>query len=433
MIIGGAKSAIARGYSEEALVNRYPALSGRLFSDENEKQNYIQASLDLRNQRYLENANEESPDGVAEIEAPTPQLLLNNIEDGELSQLLEYAALAVERNKYIIPQNYEDVLISDQKEKWLSAILKELTALNTNQVYKEIDQKSDMKLVNSRWVFNVKSDGGEEKFKARLVCKGFSQEIGINYLDDWAPVASFDSLRLLLALAALKGYNLAQFDATTAFLNGDIDYDIYVRPPPGTNTKIGKVWKLKKSLYSLKQSPAIWYETLKATLLTFGMKVSKIDPCLFYTEGCLVFIYVDDILVVGKTQESINNVKDALFSNFNMKQLDAKMFLDINIDRDDQTGNIKISMNDFITKIEKEHQIQKIARIQSPMVKGYDAHDDNSAPLNEDEQSKFRSLIGTLLHVANTVRIVICYAVSLLSQFVVSARRTHPNAAHVGG
>ena len=344
----------------------------------------------------------------------------------------EKALLSVAHNKYVIPNTYKEAMNSPEADKWKVAIQEELDAWKIQEVYEEIDVKAsgDTSPIDMRWVFAVKAEPTGERFKARIVARGFKQEIGENYLDYWAPVLSFDSLRLVIAIAAINGYDICQMDAKTAFLNGSIDYNVNVVPPHGSESHGTKIWKLRKSVYGLKQSPKIWYETLSSVLHNkLCLKSAQTDPCVFYGKDLLVVIYVDDILITGKHQQDITKVKEVLSNNFTMKDLGfPKVFLGISLARLSRTA-IKISSKDFITKIEKEKSLTKLTKIFSPMVKGYDPWDTKSPALEEKEVSLYKSLIGTLLYAANTTRIDISYPVNLLSQFISKPRVTHLKAA----
>ena len=128
------------------------------------------------------------------------------------------------------------------------------------------------------------ADGSIERYKARLVAKGFSQKEGIDYTETFAPVAKFCSIRALLALAAQQDMEIHQMDVKTAFLNGDIDVDIYMKQPQGYVIK-GKedyVCKLHKSLYGLKQAGRAWYQKIDNVLVhTLGFIRSQADHCVY--------------------------------------------------------------------------------------------------------------------------------------------------------
>lgn len=138
---------------------------------------------------------------------------------------------------------------------WKKACDKEIQSFRESNAF-EVVLKSSIprraKAIDSRWVYNVKKEPDGERFKARIVAKGSKQEHGMDYTETYAPVMKLDSFRFVLAYAAQQGWRLRQLDAKNAFLNGDIDCEIYLRPPPGVHLKHGTVWKLRKSVYGLK-------------------------------------------------------------------------------------------------------------------------------------------------------------------------------------
>lgn len=364
------------------------------------------------------------------------------IEDGNMSsrKLLEYFPsdnsdseeinLLVNKNKYDIPTSFEEAILTPQKAKWLAACLEELMAMKSNDVYDIVPTSSIKdKTVKGRWVFAVKNEPTGERFKARLVAKGFSQIKGENFVDVYAPVMSFDTLRFVLAIAAIKKWSIAQLDAKNAFLNGPIDYDVYFQPPSGCDTPKDHCWKLKRGLYGLKQAPQIWFNTMASVLKSCGYEQSVLEPCLFYQHDLLLVVYVDDILITGKNEEVINKTKQLLQQKFVMKDLGhPSVFLGITIK--ETADGVKLSLSDFITKLENDYGINKERTLLTPLVKGFNAAETTTRVLTEDEHLKYRSIIGCLLFVANTVRLDISFATSLLSRYLVSPRIIHLKAAY---
>ena len=122
-----------------------------------------------------------------------------------------------------------------------------------------MDLPPRMKPLSSKWIFKrkMKADGTIEKYKARLVIKGYRQKEGLDYFDTFSPVSRITSIRMILTIAALRNLEVHQMDVKTAFLNGDLDEEIYMEQPEG-HVALGqerKVCKLVKSLYGLKQAP----------------------------------------------------------------------------------------------------------------------------------------------------------------------------------
>ena len=166
---------------------------------------------------------------------------------------------------------------------------------------------SSINIVGSRWVFKVKrkSDGSIDRFKARLVAQGFTQTHGVDYEEVFSPVARLSAIRTLLAFANIQDWEIHQMDVCTAFLNGELDYEVFMEQPDGfvQKDKSDYVCYLNKSLYGLKQSARCWNRTLDSYLKSNGYNVNGAENCI-YVKQCsngyfvILAIYVDDIIPV---------------------------------------------------------------------------------------------------------------------------------------
>ena len=159
------------------------------------------------------------------------------------------------------------------------------------------------------------ADGSVERYKARLVAKGYSQVEGIDYGEIFSPVAKLTSIRFLLSLAASYDLEIEQMDVKTAFLHGDLEEEIYMSQPEHYIVK-GKeslICRLKKSLYGLKQSPRMWYLKFYAFVLPIRFVRSKLDHCVYFRVEndrlLIVALYVDDMLLFGKSKGMISDFK----------------------------------------------------------------------------------------------------------------------------
>jgi hypothetical protein len=156
----------------------------------------------------------------------------------------------------IEPANYEEAA-TDQK--WLDAMKEELKMIEKNQTWELVDRPQHKKAIGVKWIFRTKmnSDGSMNKYKARLVVKGYAQMFGVDFSETFAPVAKMDTIRMLLAFAAQKGWTLHQMDVKSAFLNGYLEEEIFVEQPEGFSIagQENQVYQLKKALYGLKQAP----------------------------------------------------------------------------------------------------------------------------------------------------------------------------------
>ncbi|UYV85057.1 K02A2.6-like, partial [Cordylochernes scorpioides] len=219
------------------------------------------------------------------------------------------------------PVTYEEAMSSKDKINWEIAMNEEKQALIKNKTWELMDLPDNAKAIGCKWIFRIKRKGNGEidRYRARLVAKGFSQRRGIDYKETFAPVVRYDSVRVLLALATAMDMEIMQFDIKTAFLNGDLDEDIYMQIPEGIEVENKNlVCKLKKSLYRLKQSPRIWNEKFTYFLKQFQLTQSQADPCVFYqtkTDAKIFLaLYVDDGTPVDPnmklTRENINDTHD---------------------------------------------------------------------------------------------------------------------------
>ena len=155
---------------------------------------------------------------------------------------------------------------------------------------------------------------------------------GLDFRETFAPVARLEAIRILLAFAASKGFKLYQMDVKSAFLNGVIQEEVYVRQPPGFESPKypDRVYKLSKALYGLKQAPRAWYARLKTFLLEHGYVMGSVDKTLFTlnhgTDFLLVQIYVDDIIFGGSSHTLVSRFLEMMESEFQMSMMGELTF-----------------------------------------------------------------------------------------------------------
>lgn len=139
-------------------------------------------------------------------------------------------------------------------------MLDEYSSLLQNKTWTLVDKPANQKVIDNKWVYKIKKNPNDDdkRYKARLVVRGFTQQYGIDYQETFSPVVRFTSLPAILAVAAERGLLMKQFDVKTAFLNGDLDEMVYMKQPIGFDDKSGRVCKLQKSLYGLKQASRCW-------------------------------------------------------------------------------------------------------------------------------------------------------------------------------
>jgi len=308
----------------------------------------------------------------------------------------------------------------------------EITALEENKTWILVDLPPNKKLIGCRWVYKVKykSDGQIEQYKARLVAKGYTQCEGFDFHETFSPVAKLTTIRLLLALAAAKGWSLRQLDINNAFLHGTLDEEVYMQPLPGYAAKgESKVCKLLKSLYGLKQASRQWFSRFSTTLLQHGFLQSKSDYSLFTRSQGSSFIafliYVDDVIIASNNLAAVSDLTGLLNSQFHLKDLGtAKYFLGLEIARN-STG-ISVSQRKYTLDILADNGLLAAKPATFPMEANLKLSKDTGTSLTYPIQ--YRRLIGRLIYLTIT-RPDITYPVQGLSQYMAYPRQPHMDAA----
>lgn len=183
-----------------------------------------------------------------------------------------------------IPNSYQQARTSIEWDKWKEAMNAEYESLMKNNTWSLEDLPNDKNPIKCKWVYALTrdADGNILKYKARLVAKGFSQQAGIDYEETFAPVVKYTSMQILLAVAAKLGLRVTQLDAVTAFLNGNLEEEIYLQQPEKFNNGLGKFCRLRKSLYGLKQASRFWNKTINAEFKKIGLERARNDQCIYY-------------------------------------------------------------------------------------------------------------------------------------------------------
>ena len=215
------------------------------------------------------------------------------------------------------PQTIKEALERPDAQKWQDAINIELNSLKKNKTWKLTPLPSNRTPISSKWVFKIKTnaDGTIDKYKARLVARGFSQVQGIDYTETFSPVVKLNSIKVLLALATQYNFEIHQLDVKTTFLNGNLDEEIYMSLPDGLPTPSNPqlVCKLAKSLYGLKQSSRAWYQRLDSYLLLQGYTRLESDANIYIKREndqgfTILTVYVDDCIVVSNKAALIHEI-----------------------------------------------------------------------------------------------------------------------------
>lgn len=368
----------------------------------------------------------EPADGVIVEEEPIMQIDLRRSERRNFNQVPGYLRdyhLYSASEERTDPTTFMEAVASTNANEWKEAMREELYAMEKNQTWEEVDLPAGRKAVGSKWVFKTKFNdkGSVMRRKARLVAQGFSQQFGVDYDEVFAPVARSETVRLLLSTAGAMKYEVKQYDITTAFLNGILEEDIYMKPPPGVESN-GKVYKLKRSLYGLKQAARVWNQALNKSLTEKGFEVNETDSCLYTCRSeekvVHLLVHVDDMLAVTNDVKFLDKQMSKVEEDFEIKKLgNAKEFLGIKLERDEE-GNFYISQQAYIERIIEESGQSSARDSKYPMDLGYYKLEGNELSSNEE----YRKMIGMLLYLAVHSRPDIAASTSILSQRVSKPR-----------
>ena len=259
--------------------------------------------------------------------------------------------------------NWEEALASNQSENWCKVGEREYQSLIDHDTWDPVPLPYGKKLIGSRMVFRVKYDehGQIERYRARLVDEGYSQEYGKGYVQVFSPVIGWESVRTLISMAVQYGMELHQMDVDVAFLNGHLKEEMFMKHPDGFIAKGQEnlVCKLKKLIYGLKQSPHCWNEALDGHLKKTGFIQSKADPCLYIGkidgELILLAVYADDIILALKKTEVIQKTKELFASKFDVKDRERlHYFLGVRIAQNE--GNVWIGQDRYLEEVLKNSE-----------------------------------------------------------------------------
>ncbi|GJZ61899.1 retrovirus-related pol polyprotein from transposon TNT 1-94 [Tanacetum coccineum] len=234
-------------------------------------------------------------------------------------------------NIIVKPKNFKSVVTEDC---WFEAMQEEIHEFDRLQVWELVPRPDYVMIIALKWIYKVKLDeyGDVLKNKARLVAKGYRQEDEIDFEESFAPVARIDAIRIFIANAASKNMTIYRMDVKTAFLNGELQEEVYVSQPEGfvDLDDPTHVYCLKKAMYGLKQAPRAWYNTLSRFLLDNKFSKGVVGPTLFTRKIgkhiLLVQIYVDDIIFASTEPKDCDLFSNEISSKFQMSMMGQMSF-----------------------------------------------------------------------------------------------------------
>jgi hypothetical protein len=326
-----------------------------------------------------------------------------------------------------VPTTYKKALRSSDASAWTTAIKEELDNLSRLAVWEIRPVPPGVRVLLAKWVFARKhgADGSTPRFKARYVAKGYTQVAGEQFNGTFAPTATFVSMRLILAVAALNKWPVHTFDFVAAYLNSPIDEEVWVSPPEGLPVPPGHACLLKKALYGTKQAGRCWWQHLSSLLAGLGYVCSQYDGSIYILQSPVgntaIWIHVDDGIVTGPSTAALHKLLADVSSSLEVKWADTLSdIVGLRISRN--TSGFLISQPKLTEKILKEHW-DGSSSSKTPLPTG-------NLPLTAAEgtgvdPSRYLSIIGSLSYLSAGSRPDITYAVNFLARFSKAPSNEH--------
>ncbi|GJW11243.1 ribonuclease H-like domain-containing protein [Tanacetum coccineum] len=400
------------------------------------------------------NDTDNSDDLVATQNEEVATLEENVVSEGNLDQnpSSSHSVKNVRRSlrQSVFPKNYnENLCFVTQLNKtrepktyfedfkyphWTDAMNQEIDALLRNGTWEIVELPEGRKAIRSKWIYKIKfrSSGEIDRYKARLVARGFGQKEGIDYEETFSPVVKMVTVRCLLNIVVCMSWPVFQLDVNTAFLYGDLEKVVYMKPPEGYFPSDNKVCRLKKSLYGLKQALRQLNAKLTSTLIENGFSQSKSDYSLYTKSDKGVFlallVYVDDIIITGNSISEIEKFKVFLKFKFMIKDL-GKLKYFLGIEGVDTDKGICLNQKKYVLDLLSEYGMLACKPTKTPLMSKLVISNEASEndPLLESV-TDYQKLMGKLIYLTNT-RPDISYVVHYLSQFMHSPLSSHLNIA----
>jgi hypothetical protein len=364
-----------------------------------------------------------SPAETSSVEDSFPQISSHyNLRDrGSLKPVDRYGFAGTVLSE---PATYHDAICHPE---WQHAMAEEIAALERTGTWDLVPLPSHARPITCKWVYKIKtrSDGSLERYKARLVARGFQQEYGRDYDETFAPVAHMTTVRTLLAVASVRTWSISQLDVKNAFLNGELREEVYMRPPPGHFVPDGMVCRLRHSLYGLKQAPRAWFQRFASVITAAGFSPSNHDPALFIHTSprgrTLLLLYVDDMIITGDDSEYIAFVKARLNEQFLMSDLGPLRYF-LGIEFSSTPSGIYLSQEKYIQDLLARSSLTDTRTVETPLELNLQLRATDGTPLTDP--TRYRHIVGSLVYLAVT-RPDISHAVHILSQFVSAPTNIH--------
>ena len=323
------------------------------------------------------------------------------------------------------PNNWTEAFAGSHAKEWTAAKKKEETGLDTHGTW-EMKPEYKGRTVKSRWAFRVsREQDGSLKFRARLVAKGFSERKGIDYFETFAPTVSLKALLILLHLAASKDWEIRSIDVGNAYLEADLDTEIYMELPPEPGQP-RRVVRLLKSIYGLKQAGDLWNKKLDGILRSLGFVRCESDACVYVrirgTTRTYIALYVDDLLTMSNNRQDLLDFETELAQHVQRLTLkgDAQGYVGLEFKRDREARTITLTQEQYIKDLVHSEGLDFANTKPTPAATTIDLNKST-----RDTMNPMRTLVGKIRYAVDHVHPEGLFIASQLSSAVANPGEDH--------
>ncbi|CAI7819966.1 unnamed protein product, partial [Closterium sp. NIES-54] len=328
------------------------------------------------------------------------------------------------------PRSYAEAIEGPYSSQWQAAMDAEMASWKSTNTYVDEVPLPGVNIVSGMWIFRVKQPPGSPPvFKARYVARGFSQRQGVDYLQTFSPTPKMTTLRVLLRLAAQRDYELHSLDFSTAFLQGSLHEEIWLRRPPGFTGLFppGTQWSLRRPVYGPRQAPREWHDSLRTTLAALGFAPSTADPSLFLrTDTSLppfyILVYVDDLVFATADTAGLAHVNSELQKRHTCTDLgELRSYLGLQITRDRAQRTITLTQSHMVQQFLQRFDFMYSSPQATPLST---RHSLLALPSDKsvEPSGPYPELVGCLMYLMTCTRPDLAYPLSILARYVAPGR-----------
>ncbi|CAI7898353.1 unnamed protein product [Closterium sp. NIES-54] len=328
------------------------------------------------------------------------------------------------------PRSYAEAIEGPYSSQWQAAMDAEMASWKSTGTYVDKVPPPGANIVSGMWIFRVKRPpGSPSAFKARYFARCFSQRQGVDFFQTFSPTPKMTTLRVLLHVAAQRDYELHSLEFSTAFFQGSLHEEIWLRHPPGFTGSFpaGTQWSLRRPVYGLRWAPREWHDTLRTTLAVLGFAPSTCDPSLFLrTDTTLppfyVLMYIDDLVFATADTEALAHVKSELQKRQTCTDLgELTSYLGLRITRDRAQRTITLTQSHMVHQVLQRFGFTYSSPPSTPLPTGHSL----SAPPSDESvepSGPYPELVGCLMYLMTCTRPDLAYPLSLLARYVAPGR-----------